>query len=178
MYAFLLYLTLLLDSSPTENIVIEDSSDFVEINHIYEIDDKKQIRKRMTQIIWWEWKYPVLLPEKNNIGEETGSWYRSGSFIVRDYRVTWANHSDRRQITPYRQGKYWISLFYDDQDKCFRRVISKWIITTHSMQDREIENRKILQQSLRNRLTKPDTHGRMIRITSEIEELIDANPQP
>lgn len=173
MYGLFFLLVLLLDGTPNENLIIKDTSDFVEINHVYRTDDKKQQEKRMIQIIWWEWKYPILMPEKNIVGQNTGNWYNGGTFVVKDYRIMWANNRESRSITPRLHRRKWICLFYDDGDRCIRQITSRWVIITHTMYDREVVNREILENSLRNRLTKPDRDVRMRRISQEIEDLID-----
>jgi hypothetical protein len=171
MYVLIFILISFFDSSPNENIIIEDSSDIVEINHVYEINDKKEVQKRFVQIIWWEWRNTVLLPEKNLIGEKTGDWYSGSDFVVKDYRITYSRGEEKVRLTPYREKDRWISLFYDESDKCVRKVMSNSRIVTHTLYDREVKNREIVKQDLRNRLTKPDTNV----IMREIEELIDAD---
>lgn len=178
MYGLIFLLLCFFDSSPKENILIEDFTDFVEINHVYQLNDKKEIQKRFIQIIWWEWRNTVLLPEKDMFGQETGDWRSGSGFVVRDYRIISSNGKEKIRITPHLQKDRWISLFYDEKDRCLRRVVSKFKVISHTMYDKEIINRKIVQQDSRNKLTKPDTHGRMIGITREIEELIDTNPEP
>ena len=106
------YLLLLLCSflSPSiDNGIIEETSSYVEVNHVYRYDEGDKVyTKRMTQIIWWEWRDYVLLPVKDNLGNETGDWRPTGSFVVRDFRVTWSESSRPQQtlyIIPRRDKK-------------------------------------------------------------------------
>jgi len=119
---------------------------------------EKDYKKRMIQVIWWEWKNSVLLPVKDSLGNETGNWRRSGCFIVRDYRVIWSESSSPQQklsITPRREGKNYICLFYDKDNRVIRMVRSGWLITTHTINDREIDNRRVIRLENRNKLINP-----------------------
>ncbi len=98
----------------------------------------------------------LLLPVLNNLGEETGEWRSSSGFVVKDFRVT---HTGtplelKKRISPYREGDKWICLFYDKKYNCFRKVSSGWFTISHTMGDREMENRKILNIDLRKGLSK------------------------
>ena len=62
---------------------IEDSSSYVEVNHVYYKNEDDQIYKRFIQVIWWEWRDVLLLPVLNNLGEETGEWRSSSGFDMR-----------------------------------------------------------------------------------------------
>ena len=115
MYGLIFLLLCFFDSSPKENILIEDFTDFVEINHVYQLNDKKEIQKRFIQIIWWEWRNTVLLPEKDMFGEETGDWRSGSGFVVRDYRIISSNGKEKIRITPHLEKGRWISLFYDEK---------------------------------------------------------------
>jgi hypothetical protein len=128
--SLLILLFVVLDSNPLNDTVITDTSSFVEINHVYREDVDGEISKRMTQVIWWEWKDKLLLPEKNKVGKYTGNWYRGSGFVVKDYRVT-VSHSSRpqvvRKITPTRSGDKWVCLFWDKDSQCIRKVTSGWL---------------------------------------------------
>jgi hypothetical protein len=64
------------------NLVIVDSCDYVEINHVYNVNEETgKATLRMTQYIWWEWKDRVLLPVLNPITKQrTGSWKLGSDF--------------------------------------------------------------------------------------------------
>ena len=140
------------------NLVIDDTSDYVEINHVYRYDEgEKEYQKRMIQVIWWEWRDSVLLEQQDILGNGTGNWKRSGCFVVKDFRVTWSNSSspqDTLHIAPRRDKRKYICLFYDKDDKVMRKVTSGWLTTTHTTNDREIDNRTIVRIENRNKLTK------------------------
>jgi len=153
----ILFLTFL-SSDPLGDLVISDTSDYVEINHVYRYNaEDNKYEKRMTQIIWWEWRDSVLLEEKDNLGNGTGDWKRSGCFVVKDFRVTWSGSSSPQQtlhITPRREKKNFICLFYDKDDRVMRKVISGWRTITHTTNDVEVDNRIIVRIENRNKLTK------------------------
>ena len=94
-------------SNPRSDIVLLDSCDYVEINHVYNINEETgEFVLRMTQYIWWEWKDRVLLPVLNK------------------------------------------------GDRAAREIKCKWLTTTHTSYDVEIENRAILKQDERNHFQK------------------------
>ena len=143
-----------------KNSVVRDSSDYVEINHVYSLNQDGVFKKRMVQIIWWEWRDSVLLPVKDELGFPTGDWKRGADFVVKSFKVT-SNGTlpdgqliIQRAIYPRRFGKKWICSFYDTDDDVLREVVSRWVVTTHTSQDTEIENRKILSINHRTGLTK------------------------
>ena len=84
----------------------------------------------------------------------------------------------KKNIIPRRFGKKWVCIFYDKQKECMREVTSKSFIVTHTLYDREMNNQVILESSSRKRLTKPDRYDRMIRVSQEVEDLIDRNTAP
>lgn len=155
---WLILLLALFSSDPTGDLIISDISSYVEINHVYRYDEGDQLyKKRMTQIIWWEWRDSVLLPVKDNLGRETGDWRRSGCFVVKDYKVTWSESSRPQQtlyINPRRNHRKYICLFYDKDDRVMRKVVSGWLTITHTTNDREIDDRTIVRIENRNKLTK------------------------
>jgi|TARA_Y100000310_G_scaffold343876_1_gene453629 hypothetical protein len=158
MTEFLLLLCSLFGGDPNDRLIVKDSSSYVEINHVYREDSDGKITKRMTQIIWWEWRNQLLLPEKDKTGKNTGNWLRGSGFVVKDYRVTVSFSSMPnvvREITPRRSGDKWVCLFYDKDSQCIRSVVSKWMRTTHTLYDREVEDRDIFNMDFRTKLTKP-----------------------
>jgi hypothetical protein len=158
MIEFLLLLCGLFNGDPNDHLIVKDSSSYVEINHVYREDFDGKIVRRMTQIIWWEWKNQLLLPEKDKAGKHTGNWFRGSGFVVKDYRVTVSFPSRPtvvRRITPRRSGDKWVCLFYDKDSQCMRSVVSKWMRITHTLHDREVEDRDILNIDFRTKLTKP-----------------------
>lgn len=158
MTEFLLLLCSLFGGDPNDRLIVKDSSSYVEINHVYREDSDGKITKRMTQIIWWEWRNQLLLPEKDKTGKNTGNWFRGSGFVVKDYRVTVSFSSMPnvvREITPRRSGDKWVCLFYDKDSQCIRSVVSKWMRTTHTLYDREVEDRDIFNMDFRTKLTKP-----------------------
>ena len=77
MFKLLMLLLLIFTDEPTrDNIIIKDTADVVEINHIYDKNENGELTQRLVQVIWWDWKSPLLVPEKNNVGEYTGNSYR------------------------------------------------------------------------------------------------------
>ena len=166
-----------LDSDVQDDIIIKDITDVVEINHVYKKNENGGLTQKFVQVIWWDWKEPLLIPEKNDAGAYTGNSYRGSGFVVVDFRVTAASYSNLRlakKITPRRFGEKWICIFYDAEKDCFREVTSRWRIITHTLYDREMVNKDIMHSSLRRKLAKAN----MRRVSQEVEDLIDRNTAP
>ena len=69
---FIPLLFALLDGNAQDHTTIKDTTDVVEINHVYKENENGELAQRLVQVIWWDWKNPLLIPEKNNVGEYTG----------------------------------------------------------------------------------------------------------
>tara|TARA_R110000796_G_C14542766_1_gene433087 strand:- start:704 stop:1252 length:549 start_codon:yes stop_codon:yes gene_type:complete len=178
---FLPLLFALLDGNAQDHTTIKDTTDVVEINHVYKENENGELTQRLVQVIWWDWKNPLLIPEKNNVGAYTGNSYRGAGFVVVDFRVTAAPYSNLKlvkKITPRKFGEKWVCLFYDVEKDCFREVTSRWRIISHTIYDREMDNKDIIQSSSRRKLTKPNTYDRIDPISQEVEDLIDRNTAP
>ena len=165
---FISLFLIFLDSTPKDSIVIKDTSDVVEINHVYQKDENGAISQRLVQVIWWNWKSSILVPERDETGKVTGNLYRGSGFVVMDFRVTLVSHAlpkFKKNITPRRFGKKWLCIFYDKQKECIREVTSKSFIITHTLYDREVNNQIIIQNMSRKRLTNPDRYDRINNTT-------------
>ena len=166
---FIPLLFALLDGNAQDHTTIKDTTDVVEINHVYKENENGELAQRL------------LIPEKNNVGAYTGNSYRGAGFVVVDFRVTVAPYSNLKlvkKITPRKFGEKWVCLFYDVEKDCFREVTSRWRIISHTIYDREMDNKDIIQSSSRRKLTKPNTYDRIDPISQEVEDLIDRNTAP
>ena len=149
-------LLLLLFLSPVRSPIVEDTSDFVEINHFYSYDHADKVyKKNFIQIVWWEWKNFIDIPETDVFGNETGVLKKSSGFVVKDYRIIWSSTSspkDVMRITPRKYNNKWVCLFYDDNGKVIRQISSGWMKETYTTYDVEMQNRRILRPEFRNKL--------------------------
>ena len=168
------------DSGVEEKLVVVDHVDLIEVNHKYYHSYEKdipQIKKQFIQIIFWEYRKNVLLPEIKE-GELTGNWYQGSDYVVIDY-FTFNNQNyglnKVNGIAPYLYRDRWYTHYYDQSDKCERVVISKQIKRTQTMHDPEVLNARIVQTSSRKELTKPDRNSKIRKIPKEIERLLDMN---
>ena len=59
----IMVMMLFLDADNAERLVIKESVDMVEKNHVYYKNDKEEWKLSFIQIIWWEYRKNVLLPE-------------------------------------------------------------------------------------------------------------------
>ena len=168
----------LFDSGVEEKLVVVDHVDMVEVNHKYFTDsDTGEVKKQFVQVIFWEYRKNVLLPEIKD-GELTGNWYQGSDYVVIDY-FTFNNQNyglnKVNGIAPYLYRNKWYTHYYDQSDKCERVVISKQIKRTQTMHDPEVLNARIVQTSSRKELTKPDRNSKIRKIPKEIERLLDMN---
>ena len=173
---FLLLLLSFLDAGTAEKLVVVDHVDMVEVNHKYFTDsDTGEVKKQFVQVIFWEYRKNVLLPEIKD-GELTGNWYQGSDYVVIDY-FTFNNQNyglnKINGITPYLYRDKWYTHYYDQSDKCERIVVAKQIKKTSSFTDPEVLNARIVQTSSRKELTKPDRYVRIKKIPKEIEDLLD-----
>ena len=175
--ALLLFL-LPFDSGIKEKTVVVDYVDMVEINRKYFADsDSGEIKKQFTQVIFWEYRKNVLLPEIKD-GELTGNWYQGSDYVVVDYFTLHNNNYGLNKtsgVAPYLHRDKWYTHYYDQSYKCERVVISKQIKRTQTMYDPEVLNARIVQASSRKELTKPDRNSKIRKIPKEIERLLDMN---
>ena len=172
----LLLLLSFLDSGTEEKLVVVDHVDMVEVNHKYFTDsDTGEVKKQFVQVIFWEYRKNVLLPEIKD-GELTGNWYQGSDYVVIDY-FTFNNQNyglnKVNGIAPYLYRDKWYTHYYDQSDKCERIVVAKQIKKTSSFTDPEVLNARIVQTSSRKELTKPDRYVRIKKIPKEIEDLLD-----
>ena len=80
----LLLLCSFFDAGTQEKLVVVDYVDMVEVNHKYfEDSDSKEIKKQFVQVIFWEYRKNVLLPEVKE-GERTGNWCQGSAHVVID----------------------------------------------------------------------------------------------
>jgi hypothetical protein len=173
---FLLLLLSFLDAGTAEKLVVVDHVDMVEVNHKYFTDsDTGEVKKQFVQVIFWEYRKNVLLPEIKD-GELTGNWYQGSDYVVIDY-FTFNNQNyglnKVNGIAPYLYRDKWYTHYYDQSDKCERIVVAKQIKKTSSFTDPEVLNARIVQTSSRKELTKPDRDSKIKKIPKEIERLLD-----
>ena len=175
----LLLMLLSVDKGVEEKIVVVDHVDMVEVNHKYFESDQSVtgIKKQFIQIIFWEYRKNVLLPEIKE-GERTGSWYQGSGYVVRDYFTLLNDNyalNKTNGMSPYLYKGKWHTHYYDSGDNCHRIVIAKQIKITHTLFDPEVINTKIVETSSRKELTKPDRNSKIRKIPKEIERLLDMN---
>ena len=149
----------LVSSGKPERLVVYESCDYLEINHVYKIEDTKgETKLRMIQYVWWEWRDSILTPVLDpNTRQRTGSSRRSSGFVVRDYVVVENNHLEKTRIIKTaisKAKKGWACIYYDFTSEIMRHVSFKWIITTHTLYDSELNNREIITLEDRNRFIR------------------------
>ena len=84
-FLILLLMMLPLDKGVKEKVVVVDYVDLVEVNHkYYESNSPPEIKRQFIQVIFWEYRNSLLLPEYKE-GVKTGNWHRGSGFVVVDY---------------------------------------------------------------------------------------------
>ena len=143
-------------SNDKQRVVLSDSCDYVEINNVYDTNEETgEHALRMVQYVWWEWRDKVLLPVIDPITkEETGDWKSGSDFVVRYYFVVYSRPNSRENILLDKNGDGWVCIFWDKRDKVMRKVKCKWLATSHTSYDVEMENRRIVKIDNRNHFQK------------------------
>ena len=176
MKSLILLLCMFFDSGVGEKLVVVDYVDMVEVNHKYFTDsDTGEVKKQFVQVIFWEYRKNVLLPEIKD-GELTGNWYQGSDYVVIDYFTFRNNNYGLNKVSgmaPYLYRGKWYTHYYDVSDKCERIVVAKQIKKTSSFTDPEVLNARIVETSSRKELTKPDRYVRIKKVPQEIIDLID-----
>ena len=118
MKSLILLLCMFFDSGVEEKLVVVDHVDLIEVNHKYYHSYEKdiaQVKKQYIQVIFWEYRKNVLLPETKN-GERTGNWYQGSAYVVIDY-FTLLNDNygliKANGVSPYFYRGKWHTHFYD-----------------------------------------------------------------
>ncbi len=174
----LLLLFSFLDAGTQEKLVVVDHVDMIEVNHKYyesHQQDIPELKKQFIQIIFWEYRKNVLLPEYKN-GNKTGYWKQGSDYVVMDYFTLYNDNyglTKKNGIHPYLYKGRWHTHYYDEQDKCYRIIVAKQIKITHTLYDPEHINTRIVETDSRKELTKPDRHVIVKDIPKEIEDLLD-----
>lgn len=149
----------LVSSGKPERLVTYDFCDYLEINNIYKTDDTTgETSLRMVQYVWWEWRDSILAPVLDlDTRQKTGLSKQSSGFVVRDYVVVRNNHLKHPQIIHAalsRTKRGWVCIYQDFTHNTIRHVSCKWIVTTHTFYDSELNNRDIISLEDRNRFIR------------------------
>jgi hypothetical protein len=149
----------LVSSGNPERLVIYDSCDYLEINNVYNIDGETEKAKlRLVQYVWWEWRDSILTPVLDpNTRQKTGLSKQSSGFVVRDYVVVENNYLEPKRIVHShisRTKNGWVCIYHNFTDETIRHISFKWIVTTHTLYDSELNNRDIIPLEARNRFTR------------------------
>ena len=177
MKSLILLLCMFFDSGVEEKLVVVDHVDLIEVNHKYFESNQSVtgLKKQFIQIIFWEYRKNVLLPEIKD-GERTGNWYQGSDYVVRDYFTLLNNNYGLNKtsgVAPYLYEGKWYTHYYDSDVSCYRIVIAKQIRITRTLYDPEVLNAEIVRNDLRKELTRPDRYVRIKEIPQEIINLID-----
>jgi len=178
MKSLILLLCMFFDSGVEEKLVVVDHVDLIEVNHKYYHSHEKdipEIKKQYVQIILWEYRKNVLLPEIKD-GERTGNWYQGSDYIVRDYFTLLNDNyglNKTNGIAPYLYRGKWHTHFYDSGNRCHRIIVAKQKRITYTLYDPEQLNTRIVKTNSRKELTKPYRYVRIKEIPQEIVDLID-----
>jgi len=149
----------LVSSGRPERLITYDSCDYLEINNVYQTDDTTgETKLRMVQYVWWEWRDSILAPVLDpHTRQKTGLSKQSSGFVVRDYVVVKNNHLKQPRIINTalaKTRKGWICIYQDFTYNTIRHISFKWIVTTHTLYDSELNNREIIALEDRNRFIR------------------------
>jgi hypothetical protein len=149
----------LVSSGRPERLVTYDFCDHLEINHVYKINAETGATKlRMVQYVWWEWRDHILVPVLDfHTKQKTGLSKRGSGFAVREYLVVENNYLTQPKIihtSLSRTKDGWLCVYQDFVSGKMRQVSFKWIITTHTLYDSELNNRDVVALEHRNKFIK------------------------
>ena len=155
--ALIVFALVLTASRSPDKTILYDFCDYLEINNVYRIDDKTgETKLNFVQYVWWEWRDSILVPVLDpNTRQKTGLSKRGSGFVVREYIiVVHGNESPKNKAYLSKTKTGWACMYYDASDKAIRRISFKWIITTHTLYDSELDNRDIVASENRNQFIK------------------------
>lgn len=175
----IMVMMLFLDADNAERLVIKESVDMVEKNHVYHKNDDGTWSPSFIQVIWWEYRQNILLPELDPLTRErTGEWRLGSGYVVVDYEVyrhyTYNRDRDDQVMSPFLHNGKWVTIFFDDDDNCTRIIEAKQFRETKTKYDAEALNSEILEEDRRRELIKPRrVKKEKIQLPKEIEALLD-----
>jgi hypothetical protein len=149
----------LVSSGKPEVLVMYDFCDHLEINHVYKANaETGETKLSIVQYVWWEWRKHILIPVLDfHTKQKTGLSKRGSGFAVREYVVVKNNHLARPKIihtSLSRTKDGWLCVYQDFISGKMRHVSFKWIITTHTLYDSELNNRDVVALEHRNKFIK------------------------
>ena len=121
-----------------------DYVDIIEVNYVYKNWAEPET-PTFKQSIYKNWKRTWTWSEEKN-----KKVYAHGFEIV-DWRDL--DHTGL-PVKNWRTGN-WEQKFYDERGKCHRKIIALGTVTTHTVDDPEVEARTFLQSHFRIKLSKP-----------------------
>ena len=150
----MIFALVLTASKSPDKTILYDFCDYLEINNVYKIDDKTKLN--FVQYVWWEWRDSILVPVLDpNTRQKTGLSKRGSGFVVREYIiVVHGNESPKNKAYLSKTKIGWECMYYDASNKAIRCISFKWIITTHTLYDSELDNRDMVASENRNKFIK------------------------
>lgn len=138
-----LLLAVILSITPVQTHVV-DHVDIIEVNHTYKnwIDVNNPT---LNQYIYKKWKRTWYWSEAENKK-------RYGyAFEIVDWRMLDKASPPKKN---WRTGR-WEQIFYDKKTRCMRKIIAIGTVTSHTVDDPEVEAREHLPAEGRIKLSKP-----------------------
>ena len=130
-----------------------DRVDSVVVNHVYSNDGRLTI----DQVYWRDWSvnsccwnvvdWRMLVDVRRPNAEAEQQWNRENPDGP-PYVAEWIGG----HATPRRDGRYWVSDWYDEKSKKWRRVVADQYAETWTDFDEELKAREILPEHLRRKL--------------------------
>lgn len=180
----IMVMMLFLDADNAERLVIKESVDMVEKNHVYYKNDKEEWKLSFIQIIWWEYRKNVLLPEIDPLTKQrTGAWKMGSDYVVVDYQtykhIAYRSALENKSMSPFLQDGKWVTIHVDSDNDCIRIIEAKQFRETHTRYDVEALNSTIVGTEFRRELIKPRRmKKKKVKLPEEIEALLDMNIEP
>lgn len=142
----LLFFLIFLDN-PVHNHEVIDYVDLLEVNHVY---DEGKPNPRFEQSIYYRWKktYVLTFPKTSRKPVKRFGW----GFEIIDWRqLTNTGYPVKNNHT----GN-WEQRFWDHRSQCYRKIIAKSFRESHTLYDKEAEDRNLVSINHREFLNKPE----------------------
>lgn len=142
----LFLLLCLFEASPRDREVI-DHVDLIEVNLVY---DEGNPKPRFEQSIYYRWKqtYILTLPKTNSKPVKKFAW----GFEV----IDWRQLINTGYPVKNNHTGNWEQRFWDHRSRCYRKIISKSFVESHTLYDKEAECRNLVSINHREFLNKPE----------------------
>lgn len=138
-----LLFAIVLSITPTQRYTV-DHVDIIEVNYVYgNVADPNN--PTLEQCIYKKWKKTWYWSDT----KDERVW--GHNFEIVDWRMLDKTGLPKKN---WRTGN-WEQIFYDNKSRCMRKIIAIGTVTSHTIDDPEVQARKFLSSNNRIKLSRP-----------------------